>query len=125
MYGIWRVMSFLQNQLPYLGIVGNAQTISIPQGTLLILTEFPCSTFLHLLLNFIYLFVSHLSLLDSVLKRWLDFHCSHVSFRYYLQSKVLELLAQILRHFTNSQPVGINLPAQSICNYIGLSWVIL
>src|SRR3954464_1753524 len=66
-YGIWRVMSFLQNQLPYLGIVGNAQTISVPQGSLLILAEFPCSTFLHLFLNFIYLFVSYLILPDSVL----------------------------------------------------------
>src|SRR3954451_17884909 len=97
---IWGFVSFLQNQLSQISILWYTNTLSEPDGSLLIFTKI-CGLafsqgFLQSLSDFHYPFVSFLSFSNSIHQQWLYYQRGNKTFRHNFQTEISECFTQVL-----------------------------
>src|SRR3954468_12281314 len=97
---IRRFVSFLQNQLSQISILWYTNTLSEPDGSLLIFTKICVLAFsqgfLQGLSDFHYSFVSFLSFSNSIHQQWLYHQRGNKTFRHNFQTEVSKCYTQVL-----------------------------
>src|SRR5438105_11768993 len=118
-------MGFCHNLVPQTFLVGHTQMVLEPKNSLPIHSESWCFSICGSQFHFFNPLVLSLSLLDLFSKHCHNLKGVDLTFVHYVQIETLQFFTQLWHHMPSSDAMTIALYAQSICDYICFSRVVL